>query len=46
MYWFLRPLLFGWLFVLGLYEEEHLHIFKCVSIDYTAFAVSGMAKIP
>ena len=29
---FLWPLRFGWLFILSLYKEDYLHIFKCVFI--------------
>ena len=41
---FLSPLQFGcnWLLVLGLYKEEYLHIFKCVSFRlHLAFVLSG-----
>ena len=31
---------------LGLYKEDYLQIFKCVSFDYTAFVVSGNVGIP
>ena len=33
----LWPLHFGWLLVLGLYKEEYLQVFKCVSFKLHSF---------
>ena len=39
------PLRFGWLLVPGLYKEEYLQVFKCMSFDNTAFVVSGLVGV-
>ena len=42
---FLRPLRCSWMFVLGLYKEDYVQMFKC-SFESTAYVVSGKVGIP
>ena len=45
VHWFLWPLRFGWLLVLGLYKEDSLQMLNMCPVDYTAFVVGGKAEI-
>ena len=46
VYHILRPLHFGWLWVLNLHKEDYLQIFKCVSFSFHDFCSQWEGWVP